>query len=149
MAFVILWIAKAIGVTVYLSQLVITYIAVRLDYELRWYVVTDRSLRIRHGVWVMREVTMSFANLQQVILSQGPLQRLWGYLTCGLRRPTVAGNPTGTTALKHTRCIPACSVESTTHLRFAIYFFRGFVNSGGPVCAIRRSLPIPLRWRSP
>jgi hypothetical protein len=78
MAFVILWIAKAIGISVYLSQLAITYIVVRLDYELRWYVVTDRSLRIRSGVWVVREATMSFANLQQVTLSQGPLQRLLG-----------------------------------------------------------------------
>jgi uncharacterized membrane protein YdbT with pleckstrin-like domain len=48
----------------------------RLDYEMRWYLVTDRSLRLRHGVWVVWESTMSFANVQQVVVSQGPLQRL-------------------------------------------------------------------------
>jgi membrane protein YdbS with pleckstrin-like domain len=71
-----LWIAKGVGLLIYSTQLVVTYIAVRLDYELRWYVVTDRSLRIRSGLWSVQELTMSYANLQQVEVSQGPLQRL-------------------------------------------------------------------------
>jgi uncharacterized membrane protein YdbT with pleckstrin-like domain len=50
----------------------------RLDYELRWYMVTDRSLRIRSGIWRVQEMTMSFANLQHITMSQGPLQRLLG-----------------------------------------------------------------------
>jgi len=45
---------------------------------LRWYMVTDRSLRIRYGVWKISESTMSFANIQQVVVSQGPLQRVLG-----------------------------------------------------------------------
>jgi hypothetical protein len=40
--------------------------------------VTDRSLRLRHGVWRISESTMSFANLQQVTVTQGPVQRLLG-----------------------------------------------------------------------
>ena len=40
--------------------------------------VTDRSLRLRSGVWRVSEATMSFANIQQVLVSQGPLQRLLG-----------------------------------------------------------------------
>jgi hypothetical protein len=76
--FVWLWAAKGLGLAFYLAQFLTTYIAVRLDYELRWYMVTDRSLRIRFGLWQVQEITMSFANLQQVILSQGPLQRLMG-----------------------------------------------------------------------
>lgn len=66
------------GLAVYFIQLFLTYSAVRLDYELRWYVVTDRSLRLRSGVWTVQEMTMSFANLQQVMVSQGPIQRLLG-----------------------------------------------------------------------
>jgi len=62
----------------FLISLPFTYAAVRLDYELRWYLVTDRSLRIREGLWGLHEMTMSFANLQQVVVSQGPLQRLLG-----------------------------------------------------------------------
>jgi membrane protein YdbS with pleckstrin-like domain len=58
--------------------LVVTFATVRLDYEQRWYIVTDRSLRLRSGLWLVQELTMSFANLQQVVVSQGPLQRLLG-----------------------------------------------------------------------
>jgi membrane protein YdbS with pleckstrin-like domain len=56
----------------------LSYVTLRLDYELRWYKVTDRSLRIREGVWVVREMTMSFANIQNISLSQGPLQKYFG-----------------------------------------------------------------------
>ena len=76
--FALLWVAKGVGVLIYLAQLAVTYSAVRLDYEMRWYVVTDRSLRIRAGIWRVQEMTMSFANLQQVMVTQGPLQRMLG-----------------------------------------------------------------------
>jgi hypothetical protein len=76
--FTVLWIAKGIGLVAYLGQLAMTYATVRLDYEMRWYIVTDRSLRIRSGLWRVEEMTMSFVNLQHVMLSQGPLQRLLG-----------------------------------------------------------------------
>lgn len=62
----------------FLASLPFTYAAVRLDWELRWYIVTDRSLRIRAGIWSLQESTMSFANIQQVEVRQGPLQRLLG-----------------------------------------------------------------------
>ncbi len=77
-AFPILWTLKVLGLATYLLQLPLTYAVRRLDFEMRWYVVTDRSLRIRTGVWSIQESTMSFANLQQVEVSQGPLQRLLG-----------------------------------------------------------------------
>jgi hypothetical protein len=77
-AFPVLWGLKVIGLTLYFLQLPLTYAVRRLDFEMRWYVVTDRSLRIRTGVWSVQESTMSFANLQQVEVSQGPLQRLLG-----------------------------------------------------------------------
>jgi len=69
---------KLISFLLYLVQLPFTYAVRRLDYEMRWYMVTDRSLRLRHGVWKISEATMSFANIQQVAVSQGPLQRLLG-----------------------------------------------------------------------
>lgn len=62
----------------YVANSVYTYATLRLNYELRWYMVTDRSLRIREGVGEVREKTMTFANIQNVSLSQGPLQRLFG-----------------------------------------------------------------------
>lgn len=54
------------------------YCAIRLDYELRYYIVTDRSIRIREGAWLMREMTLTHANVQDVSISQGPLQRAFG-----------------------------------------------------------------------
>ncbi len=77
-AFVLVWVLKLFGVLAYLAQLPVTYAIARFDYEMRWYLVTDRSLRIRHGIWKLEESTMSFINIQQVVVSQGPLQRLLG-----------------------------------------------------------------------
>jgi membrane protein YdbS with pleckstrin-like domain len=76
--FTLLWVAKGVSLAVYCVQLPVTYLVLRLDYEQRWYLVTDRSLRLRSGVWSVRELTMSFANLQQITVSQGPLERLLG-----------------------------------------------------------------------
>ena len=50
----------------------------RLDFEKRWYVVTDRSLRVREGVITVREMTVTFANIQNVSVMQGPIQRALG-----------------------------------------------------------------------
>jgi membrane protein YdbS with pleckstrin-like domain len=49
-----------------------------LDYEMRWYIVTDRSLRIREGIVNVKEKTMTFANIQNIQVRQGPLQRILG-----------------------------------------------------------------------
>ncbi len=72
------WLLKVAGIAGYLAQLPPTFAIVRIDFEMRWYIVTDRSLRLRSGVVKVQEVTMSFANLQQVEVHQGPLQRLLG-----------------------------------------------------------------------
>ena len=67
-----------LGIALFLVQLLITYAIVRLEFEQHWYIVTDRSLRIRTGILRLQESTMSFANLQQVEIRQGPLQRFLG-----------------------------------------------------------------------
>lgn len=54
-----------------------SYSMLRLDYEMRWYKVSDRSLRIREGVVFVREMTMTFVNIQNISVSQGPLQRFF------------------------------------------------------------------------
>lgn len=55
-----------------------SYASIRLDYDMRWYVLTDRSLRIREGIVHVREVTLTLANVQELKVSQGPIQRLLG-----------------------------------------------------------------------
>jgi membrane protein YdbS with pleckstrin-like domain len=63
---------------------------VRLDFDKRWYLVTDRSLRIREGILNVREMTITFANIQNISISQGPLQRAIGI--ADLRVDTAGGS---------------------------------------------------------
>jgi membrane protein YdbS with pleckstrin-like domain len=57
---------------------VVAYIAIHLRYDTTWYVITERSLRIRRGIWVIHETTITFENVQNVLVRQGPIQRLFG-----------------------------------------------------------------------
>ena len=56
----------------------VTYVAVRIDYDLRYYIVTDRSIRVREGALVVKEMTISHANVQNLRVVQGPLMRYFG-----------------------------------------------------------------------
>ena len=67
-----------LALLVFAGQAALTYFSLRLHYEMRWYKVTDRSLRIRAGIWNVREMTMTFANVQNISITQGPLERLFG-----------------------------------------------------------------------
>jgi membrane protein YdbS with pleckstrin-like domain len=69
---------EAFAVAGYLVQLPFSFLLVGLDYRYRWYMTTDASLRIREGVTTVHERTMTFANIQNLSLRQGPLQRLFG-----------------------------------------------------------------------
>lgn len=57
---------------------IFAYIAVHLRYDTTWYVVGSRSLRIRRGIWVIRETTITYENVQNIRVTQGPLQRYFG-----------------------------------------------------------------------
>lgn len=57
---------------------VLVYVGLHLRYDTTWYVFTDRSLRVRRGIWVIHETTITFENVQNVEVTQGPLQRYFG-----------------------------------------------------------------------
>lgn len=57
---------------------IVAYVALHLRYDTTWYVLSDRSLRIRRGIWIIQETTITFENVQNVLVSQGPLQRMFG-----------------------------------------------------------------------
>jgi membrane protein YdbS with pleckstrin-like domain len=65
--------------------LLLTFVAVKWNYELRWYIVTDRSLRIRRGVWNVEELTLTFANIQEISVTSGPVQKLLGIANVEVR----------------------------------------------------------------
>ncbi|MFZ5439467.1 MAG: PH domain-containing protein [Myxococcota bacterium] len=54
-------------------------VTTRVDFELRHYLVGDRSLRVAQGAWKREEVTLSYANVQNLEVTQGPLERLFGF----------------------------------------------------------------------
>jgi len=72
---------------------------VRMDFEKRWYVVTDRSLRVREGVLQVKEATVTFANIQHISISQGPIQRVLGI--ADLRVDTAGGGGSAAAHGKH------------------------------------------------
>jgi membrane protein YdbS with pleckstrin-like domain len=57
---------------------IVAYIAIHLRYDTTWYVFTNRSLRIRRGIWVIHETTITFENIQNVSVNSGPLERFYG-----------------------------------------------------------------------
>ena len=69
---------ELIGLGFFLLQLPFSLATTRLNYEMRWYIVTDRSLRLREGIFRVREMTLTYANVQNIAIQQGPLQRLLG-----------------------------------------------------------------------
>ncbi len=69
---------EALGIATVVAGLPFTFYLQRLNYRMRWYIVTDRSLRIRSGIWSVEELTMTFANIQDLAVSAGPLQGLLG-----------------------------------------------------------------------
>ncbi|MFN3190798.1 MAG: PH domain-containing protein [Aureliella sp.] len=57
---------------------VVAYIAIHLRYDTTWYVLSDRSMRIRRGIWIIHETTITYDNIQNVSIRQGPLQNYFG-----------------------------------------------------------------------
>jgi hypothetical protein len=75
---ILIVVGEIVAVSAYLTQLVVSGILLRLDFEQRWYMVSDRSLRIRQGLLKVEEKTMTFANVQQMSIQQNPVQRWLG-----------------------------------------------------------------------
>ena len=70
--------AEALAWVLFVVQLGFSLAVLRLGYEMRWYILSDRALRIREGIMSIKEKTITFANIQQISIRQGPLQRLLG-----------------------------------------------------------------------
>jgi membrane protein YdbS with pleckstrin-like domain len=90
------------SLAIYLLQLVVTFLCIQLDFEMRWYMVTDRSLRIRSGILFVEEITMTFANIQEIRVNANPLQRLFGLASVQVRSAggaSVHGVPGGHSAI--------------------------------------------------
>jgi uncharacterized membrane protein YdbT with pleckstrin-like domain len=77
----VVWLLQAgevLGWTVFVFEVILGWMIVRLDYEMRWYMLSDRAIRIREGIATVREKTVALANVQNIAIRQGPLQRWLG-----------------------------------------------------------------------
>lgn len=69
---------ESLAILFLIVQALVSLALLRIDFEQRWYIVSDRSLRIREGLLKLHEKTMTYANIQHVAIRQGPIQRLLG-----------------------------------------------------------------------
>jgi uncharacterized membrane protein YdbT with pleckstrin-like domain len=113
----VLTLVETVAVLGFVIQALWTLALLRLDYEQRWYLVSDRSLRIREGIVRMHEKTMTFANIQNVSIQQGPLQRILGIADLEVR--TAGGGGGGG---KHQQ-------GHTLHDDLHVAYFRGVDNA--------------------
>lgn len=86
------------GVAV-LSIALALHVGAIIRYRLTWYALGLRSVRIRHGLFTIRETTITYENVQNVRIRQGPLQRFFGIST--LEIDTAGGSSKKQPAAKH------------------------------------------------
>lgn len=70
----------AVGITTvsWVVHAVIGHVWIRLRYDTTWYVMNQRSVRLRTGIFLVVEQTFTFENVQNVKVTQGPIQRHYG-----------------------------------------------------------------------
>ncbi|MEM8667613.1 MAG: PH domain-containing protein [Planctomycetota bacterium] len=74
-AFAVLGVPLWLG---FIALVLFSYLAIYLRFDTTWYVFSDRSMRLRRGIWQIHESTITYENIQNVKVSQGPLQRFFG-----------------------------------------------------------------------
>ncbi len=79
-------------IVLFVVQFLTSFSVLRLGYEMRWYMVSDRALRIRYGVYSLREQTMTVVNIQNMAVKRGPLQRLFGIADLEIRTASGGGS---------------------------------------------------------
>ncbi|HET9530320.1 MAG TPA: PH domain-containing protein [Blastocatellia bacterium] len=79
--FVSIWLGLALAPLFFVVAIlpdILAYVGIHLRYDTTWYVFSDRSLRIRRGIWTIKEATITFENIQDVKIHQGPVERYFG-----------------------------------------------------------------------
>lgn len=71
------WFLAAPAIAVAVLPDIVVYVAVHLKYDTMWYVMTERSLHLRRGIWEILEHTITFENVQDVYIERGPIQQLF------------------------------------------------------------------------
>ena len=90
-----------VPVFVLLPLFIFSLLCLRLRYDCTWYVLTERALRIRRGLVVIQETTITYENVQNVNVRQGPLARMVGISNITVETAGGGGAPAGTQATTH------------------------------------------------
>jgi membrane protein YdbS with pleckstrin-like domain len=77
----IAWIVALPALMIAIVPDIVAYVMIHLRYDNMWYVITNRSLRARRGIWVILEHTITFENVQNVYVLRGPIQHFFGIST--------------------------------------------------------------------
>lgn len=103
------WVVAVIVSLLWLSPLVVfgvlAFVALHMRYDTTWYAMTDRSLRIRRGIWSIREVSVTFENVQNVKVAQGPLQRHFGIANLVVETAGAGSGGSGHASVANQACI--------------------------------------------
>jgi membrane protein YdbS with pleckstrin-like domain len=91
------WLALGAALAFLLGGALLALLA-RLRWLMMWYALGERALRARYGLWTIHELTITYENVQNVEVNQGPLMRLFGIwkldiMTAGGARRAAGGNP--------------------------------------------------------
>ncbi|MHC4107088.1 MAG: PH domain-containing protein [Planctomycetota bacterium] len=71
------WVAIGAMLAILLIGALLALLA-RLRFRTMWYALGSRALRARYGLWTIHEVTITYENVQNINVNQGPLMRLLG-----------------------------------------------------------------------
>lgn len=126
-------IVASVIVSITLAVMLARYFLIRIDYDMRFYVLTDRSLRIRRGAWTVEESTYTFANVQNLTLHQGPLERWLGitHLQIDTAGGSTPRGPEPAEALNHQGRLDGIDPETAHELRDRIlHLVRSYRDAG-------------------
>jgi membrane protein YdbS with pleckstrin-like domain len=72
----LIYAAEYLAWLTFVVQLPFSFALLKLDFDMRWYILTDRSMHLREGTLHMTEKTITYANVQNISIRQNPLQRI-------------------------------------------------------------------------
>lgn len=74
----VIWLLEGLAIVGFLVQLVTSASLLMPKFAHRVYLIGDERVRLRDGIFTVREQTFTVANIQNVVLRQGPLQHFLG-----------------------------------------------------------------------
>lgn len=125
----LMWLAILITLIV-LAKIIVLFVVTRIDYELRWYIITDTSITVRQGAWTIREITVSYQNIQNVSVSQGPLERYFGFANLQIDTAGSSGAKAHGKGMNPNRAVLRGIVNAPQIRDIILENLRSFRNSG-------------------